>query len=65
MTEQNKRILELLSEGKALKEIAGEMKMHIKTVEKRLEGMRERNDCPNRISLAVKFSKRPRSFIYV
>jgi DNA-binding NarL/FixJ family response regulator len=36
MNEQNRRIVELLSEGKALKEIAGEMKMHIKTVEKRL-----------------------------
>jgi DNA-binding NarL/FixJ family response regulator len=55
MNEQNKRILELLAEGKALKEIAGEMEMHIKTVEKRLEKMRKENNCANRISLVVLF----------
>jgi DNA-binding NarL/FixJ family response regulator len=55
MNEQNKRILELLSEGKALKEIASEMNMHIKTVEKRLNKMRKKNKCVNRMELAMKF----------
>lgn len=54
MNEQNKRILELLSEGKALKEIADIIGMKERTIEKRLDNMRRKEHCRSTIQLVVK-----------
>ena len=57
MNEQNKRILELLAEGKVAKEIAADVGLKVGATEKRIKRMKQIHDCKSTIELIVKYVK--------
>lgn len=53
LTPTNRTIVELLAKGKTVKEIAGDMKMKTKTIEKRIAKMRKNYKCLTVTQLVV------------
>jgi len=56
MNEQNKRIIELLAEGKTQKEVAAILKLTKWAVVDRIRTMREKNRCANVTELIAKLT---------
>lgn len=56
MIKSNQDILDLLSEGKSAKEVGKVLNMSRRTVEKRIENMKEIYNCSNIVQLCVKYA---------
>jgi len=57
MNEQNKRILELLAEGRVAKEIAADVDLTVGATEKRIKRMKYLHNCNSTIELVLRFVK--------
>lgn len=54
ITETNAKIIQLMGEGNTDKEIAGALKMSIRTVQDRVYKMMKKEGCKNRTQLVLK-----------
>lgn len=55
ITETNRKIIELLAEGKVYKEVAAELSMKTRTVIDRIQELKKQNDCRTVTQLVVKY----------
>jgi DNA-binding NarL/FixJ family response regulator len=54
ITETNKQIIQLMGEGNTDKEIADQLKLPVRTIQKRVSTMLKKNACRTRTQLVLK-----------